>query len=264
MSHMAAVDRPRDPAQAELAVVMPVYNEEECIAEVVRSWCRELERLGVDFRMLVLNDGSRDGTAAALEIFATDRRVQVVNKPNSGHGPTILAGYRRAVDLAPWVFQCDSDNEMRPTSFGELWRRRDDFDALFGARVGRRQNWGRRLISAVSRATVAALWGAGVADVNTPYRLIRATLLRPIVAQIPADTFAPNVIISGALIRAHARIYNHPVPHEPRATGTVSIVRWKLWRSALRAFGQTLRCRPRPLPRDGAAGAGDPGARVGE
>lgn len=229
----------------ELALVMPVYNEEECIADVVRSWRDALAAERINFRILVLNDGSRDGTAGALQVFADDPHVTVIDKPNSGHGPTILMGYRMAVDLADWVFQCDSDDEMKPDHFGDLWRAREDYDALFGARAGRHQGAVRKLISVVSRLTVRALFGSGVQDVNTPYRLIRAPILRHIVAQIPDDTFAPNVIISGTLARAHARICNLPVPHEQRATGSVSIVRWKLWKAAARSFWQTLRCRPR-------------------
>ena len=228
----------------ELVLVMPVYNEEACIADVVRGWRDQFTRLNIDFHMLILNDGSRDDTAGALAAFDDDEKVEVIDKTNSGHGPTILVGYHRAVKLGEWVFQCDSDDEMKPGHFSALWERRGDYDALFGARVGREQNSGRRLISACSRAVVGVLFGQGVEDVNTPYRLMRARLLERIILQIPTDTFAPNVIISGAVARAGLRIYNHPVPHEHRRTGTVSIVKWKLWKSVMRAFWQTLWCRP--------------------
>ncbi len=225
----------------DLVLVMPVYNEEECIVEVVRSWRMALGDLGVDFGILVLNDGSRDGTRQALESFAGDAQVEVVNKENSGHGPTILAGYRQAVERAAWVFQCDSDDEMSPRSFASFWEQRESCDALFGIRDGREQNLGRKLISACSRWTVRLLLGAGVTDVNVPYRLMRSSVLRDIVARIPDDTFAPNVLISGAMARAGLRLKNIPVPYQDRRTGTVSIMKWKLWRMAARSFWQTLR-----------------------
>jgi len=228
----------------DLALVMPVYNEEECIAEVIRSWRAMLARCGMDFRMIVLNDGSRDGTARVLAGFEGDERIEVVHKENTGHGPTILLGYRRAVELAEWVFQCDSDDEMKPDWFPALWERREAYDALFGVRQGRTQSLGRRLISACSRLVVRVLFGKGVADVNVPYRLMRSSVLGEVIRQIPADTFAPNVIISGALARARMRICNHPVPCEGRKTGRVSIAKWKLWKAAFRSFWQTLRCRP--------------------
>jgi glycosyltransferase involved in cell wall biosynthesis len=227
---------------------MPVYNEEGCIVEVVREWNQALKALGISYRMIVLNDGSKDGTAQALASFAGEDAIHIVNKANSGHGPTILQGYAQAVDMARWVFQCDSDDEMKPSHFRELWEKREQFDALFGVRSGREQNGGRKLISAVSRLTVGAIFGHGVHDVNVPYRLMRASWLRQIIAQIPAKTFAPNVIISGALVKSGARVYNHAVPHEGRRTGTASIVKWKLWRAAIKSFGQTMRCRPSIQP----------------
>lgn len=228
----------------DLAVVMPVYNEEACIVDVVKSWHSVLSHLNINFRIIILNDGSNDSTAEALVIFASDDRIEVINKENSGHGPTILFGYQKSVQLAKWVFQCDSDNEMKSDYFPCLWKERQKFDALFGVRDDRNQNLGRKFISACSRITVRFLFGAGVTDVNTPYRLIRANILKQIVDQIPDDTFAPNVIISGVLSKAGLRIYEHPVPHENRKTGEASIVKWKLWRSAVKAFWQTFFFRP--------------------
>jgi glycosyltransferase involved in cell wall biosynthesis len=176
----------------ELAIVMPVYNEEECIVSVVKSWRDMVAGLGIRFRLLVFNDGSKDGTAKALEQFADDDCVEVIHKPNSGHGPTILEGYHRAVQLADWVFQTDSDGEMQPAVFPSLWSKRNEFDALFGCREGRVQGLGRKVISACSRLTVRLFFKGGVKDVNTPYRLIRSDLLRQAVEHIPPDTFAPK------------------------------------------------------------------------
>jgi glycosyltransferase involved in cell wall biosynthesis len=228
----------------DLAVVMPAYNECDCIVRVVRSWLSVLSAEGIDFRLIVINDGSTDDTASELEAFRDDPRVDVINKPNSGHGPTILVGYCEAVELAEWVFQCDSDDEIRPDHFPILWRSREQFDALFGIRSDRSQAPSRRLISYVSNLTVRIFFGEGVEDANTPYRLMRSSILREIISQIPSNTFAPNVIISGALAKSGVRILNHPVFWELRKTGTPSIIRWKLFKSVVLAFWQTLRCRP--------------------
>ena len=199
--------------------------------------------MGIDFSMIVINDGSRDATSERLHSFFADPCIEVINKPNSGHGPTILMGYRQAVGMADWVFQCDSDNEMHAEYFPSLWRMRDKYDAIFGYREGRTQVTGRKLISTISRVTVRLLYGDGIRDVNTPYRLMRSTILGPIVERIPEDTFAPNVVISGVIARSHLRIINIPIPHESRRTGRVSIVKWRLWHAAVRSFVQTLQIR---------------------
>jgi hypothetical protein len=76
------------------------------------------------------------------------------------------------------VFQCDSDDEMKPDSFPKFSESRDQFDALFGIRSDRRQNLARKIISFCSRTTVRVMFGGTVSDVNVPYRLMRAGQLR--------------------------------------------------------------------------------------
>lgn len=229
--------------ELELCLVMPVYNEGECIQGVVESWLDVLDReVGQGrFRLLVLNDGSKDDTAAKLATFAADPRVEAVDKPNSGHGPTILLGYRRATAVADWVFQVDSDDEMRAEDFGRVWSVRQGASAVFGYRDGRRQNLARKLISAGSRFAVRLVFGRSrVSDVNTPFRLMQSKSLAPLLSAIPDDTFAPNVLIAGGLSVAPGNVLNVGVPHHDRETGTVSIVKWKLWKMAFRAFRQTV------------------------
>lgn len=229
----------------ELALVMPVYNEEGCIAAVVKAWRDALCAAGIRFMMIVIDDGSRDRTPQVLDEFAHDERIRVIHQANMGHGPTILRGYRQAVSLADWVFQCDSDDEMSPESFDRLWAVRQQADGVFGCRQNRSQSTQRRWISMCSRAVVRLCFGRGPKDVNTPYRLLRSSVLEPILEHIPADTFAPNVIISGALSVTGAAIRDVSVPCRRRQTGSTSIHRWRLWRAALRSFGQTWRCSRR-------------------
>jgi len=228
----------------ELAMVMPVYNEEACIAGVIDSWRRLLATLDIRFELIVINDGSLDGTAEALAHFREDRQIHIINKPNSGHGPSILMGYHRAVQAAEWVFQCDSDDEISADYFRDLWVRRNEFAALFGTRTGRQQNASRKLITLGSRLAVRLRYGQGVSDVNTPYRLMRADLLDQIIRQIPADTFAPNIIISGVLAKNGVPIYEHPVRHVSRQTGVNSLRNLKLWNSAVKSLWQLIWCCP--------------------
>lgn len=236
--------------ECDLAIVMPVFNEQACITPVVESWITVLSNLNIDFRYLILNDGSTDGTKAALDAFKRDHRIEVIHKQNTGHGPSILLGYGKAVQTAEWVFQCDSDDEITADYFPWLWEKRKHYHALFGKRTGRTQTLSRKFISGSSRIITRLLHGKGVVDVNVPFRLIRSDILEPIVCQIPEDTFAPNVIISGVLSKMGAKIYEHPVPHEHRKTGQVSLTSLKLWKVVTKAFWQTLSCRPVVASRD--------------
>ena len=226
----------------QLVVVMPVYNEAEAIAPVLRKWCAMLDTLGLRYRIRAYNDGSKDATGQILqrEAEASGGRVLAIDKPNGGHGPTILQGYREAAAEADWVFQIDSDDEMAPDSFPALWAKREAFDFLVGRRSGRRQPLARKVISFVSRGCVRLFYGRGVWDVNTPYRLMRAAVFAPLYAAIPANTFAPNVILSGLAARLNLRAFEMPVPQHDRTTGEVSIKKWELLKAAARSFAQTI------------------------
>ena len=76
----------------ELAIVMPVHNEQDCIASVVRSWHDILVMLGIDFVMITIDDGSTDATGRVLQEIANER-IRVIQQANRGHGPTILRGF---------------------------------------------------------------------------------------------------------------------------------------------------------------------------
>ena len=224
-----------------LAVIMPVYNEEGIIAAVIKRWSSALDALGIDYSVHAYNDGSKDKSLPILTALAqTHPTLTVHDKTNSGHGSTILQGYRENAGRYTWLFQIDSDNEMGPECFHVLWENRKQYDFLVGIRDGRNQPLSRKIVSFVSRLCVRVFYGKGVWDVNSPYRLMRSEKFERIYNMIPADTFAPNVVISGMAARLKLRFFECPVLHENRKTGMVSIKKWKLFKAASRSFKQTI------------------------
>lgn len=231
--------------KVDVAVVVPVYNEQDCIEATIQAWVTVLEDLGLSFRLWLLDDGSRDGTATILDGLATPPRVTVLHKVNEGHGPTVLSGYRMAAPGARWIFQADADSEIHPSCFTELWNRRQGADAVLGIRRGPRDGRAREILSAGACTAVRLLFGSGIPDVNVPFRLMESSLLEELARQIPPRTFAPNVILSGALVRSRARIRTVPVPFSPRPRGVSGLGGMRLLRIATRAMRETLFCRPR-------------------
>jgi len=230
-------------ADVELAVVIPVYNEEEIIQAVLDDWSSELERLGIAYKITVYNDGSRDSTAEILAKYSSNKEnIFVNNKENSGHGPTVLLGYRENSDTE-WIFQIDSDGEIGPESFQAIWERRGSYDLLLGRRMERHSGVVRASLSFFARLVVLIFYGSEVHDVNSPFRLMRGELFKEIFFKIPDGTFAPNVIVSGAASRARLRILEHPVQYTARKTGEVSLKKMKLLRAALRSLFQTIKFR---------------------
>lgn len=228
----------------ELCVVIPSYNEEERIKDTLNDWLAILSMLKINFKIMVLNDTSTDRTVEEIESFKNNPRILIIHKEkNTGHGPTILMGYRKAVEMADWIFQCDGDNEIKPEQFPIFWEKRKEYDALLGIRTQCKQNFIRKMISKIANFTVQTFFAKGIKDVNIPYRLLRARILSKIIDHIPPDIFAPNVIISGILAEGRFHVFQHPVSWKKRITERKFQTNWKWSRAAIKSFYQTMKCR---------------------
>jgi dolichol-phosphate mannosyltransferase len=216
---------------------MPVYNEQDTIAETVGEWATELNGRDLDYELLVYDDGSRDDSGHILEALRVRiARMTVRRQVNRGHGPTVLRGYREA--QGEWIFQADSDGEVAPAGFHALWDARNGHDFLLGVRQGRRSPPARKVVTFGAQLTTWALFGNWIRDVNAPFRLMRRAGLAPLLPMLPADCFAPNVALTGLAARAGLRLCTLPVPHRPSRSS--SLCGPRLWRAASRAWWQTL------------------------
>ncbi|MBP7777957.1 MAG: glycosyltransferase family 2 protein [Acidobacteria bacterium] len=223
-----------------LSLVLPVYNEAELLPAVVAEWLLALDDVGVACELLIYDDGSTDATPLVLETLAQQHpRLVVRRHANRGHGPTILRGYREA--RGEWILQADSDGEIDVRSLSAFWNARARADFVIGRRVDRSSPWVRRLITGVSSLSVRWLFGAGVHDVNCPFRLMRASQLAPLLAVVPDDTFAPNVALSGLAVTRGLRVVELPVATSTRRRGGGSLAGLRALRAAARSWIQTSR-----------------------
>lgn len=87
----------------------------------------------------MINDGSKDDTYRILQEMAKDKELlTILTKSNSGHGPTIIYGYKYALkNDADYIFQTDSDGQTNPEEFEKFWNEKNDYDAIFGNRIDR-------------------------------------------------------------------------------------------------------------------------------
>lgn len=211
----------------ELLVVIPVYNEESCIDSVLAEWTTELDRSGIDYEILLLDDGSTDRSPAIIEGWKTrrgDRRIELVRHANRGHGQTCLVGYRLAAQRrVPWVLQIDSDGQCDPAFFAAVWSQRDTHDIVYGKRAQRRDGWKRIVASALVRLVVRVASGADCTDANVPYRLMRTQHLRPLVDSIPPDFDLANIALAVQIKRAGWREAVVPIVFRRRAGGEASV-----------------------------------------
>ena len=207
----------------DVAVVIPVFNEEKLIGECINEWLNVLDSVNLNYEILIIDDGSSDATIPIVERYGDNPNIQMIIKQNEGHGPTILAGYKRAVGIAEWVFQADSDNEINPNQFSALWSRRQGQDAVIAWRQGRNQTTVRRLVTFFARVTTKVLFRCHLRDVNIPFRLIRSETLTILLEKIPSDTFAPNIALSGALSLMNFQVEECPVVFNERIVGESSL-----------------------------------------
>ncbi|MEC8767434.1 MAG: glycosyltransferase family 2 protein [Actinomycetota bacterium] len=207
----------------DVAVVIPVFNEEKLIGECINEWLNVLDSVNLNYEILIIDDGSSDATISIVERYRDNQNIQLIIKQNEGHGPTILAGYKRAVGIAEWVFQADSDNEINPNQFSALWSRRQGQDAVIAWRQGRDQTTVRRLVTFFARVTTKVLFRCHLRDVNIPFRLIRSETLTILLEKIPSDTFAPNIALSGALSLMNFQVEECPVVFNERIVGESSL-----------------------------------------
>jgi dolichol-phosphate mannosyltransferase len=226
-----------------LYVVMPIYNEQASIAGVVREWKQCLDRVAPAHRILILNDGSKDNTAQVLaELAASTPGLEVINKPNSGHGRTCIHGYQEAIARgARWIFQIDSDGQCDPQYFEAVWGQRDRYASVFGKRVDRDDGRARKVISWVCRAATHVATGVPVRDPNVPYRLMRADVLQKAIEDFPQQFGLSNILVSVVLQKGlGSQMGFHPIGFRDRTGGEPS-VKWmkfvteggKLYRSLM-------------------------------
>jgi glycosyltransferase involved in cell wall biosynthesis len=211
----------------ELAVVMPIYNEEANIEAVVAEWVEEFNRLGISFALLAINDGSKDGTGIALQRLAEryPGSVTPVEKRNGGHGQACRMGYSLAMEGgSDWTLQIDSDGQCDPRFFSSFWSCRDEADAVFGVRKTRDDGLARALVSAGCRISTSLLCGIDLKDANVPYRLIRTSVLKEALTRIPNDFDMQNVALTLTLKRDSSLRWKYvPIHFRDRQGGTNSI-----------------------------------------
>ena len=87
-------------------------------------------------RLVIINDGSKDDTYEKLLSLAESRPYLIpLTKPNGGHGPTVIYGYRYAIEQgADYIFQTESDGQTVPSEFEGFWEKRKKYDAVIGKR----------------------------------------------------------------------------------------------------------------------------------
>jgi glycosyltransferase involved in cell wall biosynthesis len=223
-----------------LSVFLPAWNEVDNIARVVHEVRAHLCTLPLsDFEVIVIDDGSTDGTADAVkELMAEDARVRVVSHPeNRGYGAALRTGFASA--RFERVFFTDGDGQFAIGDIDRVLELGEQYDVVVGYRSDRQDPALRRFSGRAWSAVVNLLFRLHVRDVDCAFKLLRAA---------DVDRIGPlrssGAVLSTELLwklqRAGCSSTQVAVRHRPRVAGQAS---GGSLRVIARAFAELLRLR---------------------
>ncbi len=221
-----------------LYIVIPAYNEQDNIRKVIDDWYPVVCETGESSRLLVIDDGSRDDTWKVLQA-ETEKRPQLIvkHKANSGHGSTILVGYKQALEEgADYVFQTDSDGQTDPKEFKQFWDIRGKYDIIIGDRTERGDGFSRIVVTNVLKLVILLCFHVFVKDANTPFRLMKAETLKKEISYVPNDYFLSNVLLSVIYKKHRRKMKFIPISFKPRQGGVNSINPAKIIKVGIRSL----------------------------
>lgn len=223
--------------------VMPAYNEAGNIKDTIEQWYVIIEfltRMGVNARLVIANDGSKDNTFAIMEgLKEKYPLLEPIDKPNSGHGATILYLYRYAIQNgADYIFQTDSDGQTNPEEFWQMWENREKFDFQIGYRQGRQDGGNRVFVTKILRLVVWLMFHEWVVDANTPFRLMKTEKLKKVMDVIPLDYGLCNVAISAIATKWNYKIGWYNITFRPRQGGVNSINMKRIFKIGWKALSE--------------------------
>lgn len=222
-----------------LSVIVPVYNEERTVEEIVR---RVLD-LPIDVEVIAVDDASTDRTPEILRAFAFDPRVRLLrHERNRGKGSAIRTAIPHCRGRAITIQ--DGDLEYDPNDLPRLLEpiERGEADVVYGSRVlaagnvhgYRRYYLGGRLLSHLANV----LYGIRITDEPTCYKVFRADVLRGMDLRCERFEFCPEVTAKAA--RAGLRIVELPISYRARGMEEGKKIRF---RDGLEAIWTLLKYR---------------------
>ena len=218
-----------------VSFLIPAYNEEATIAEVLER----IDALGLDAQVIVVDDGSRDRTAAIAE----EHGATVIRQANAGKGAAIRAAIT-AIDGDIAVIQ-DADMEYDPAEVPELIEPivRGVADVVYGSRLrgGKAQRaylfWhlvGNRFLSLLT----SLLYNTTLSDMETGYKAFRVDVLRSL--DLRENRFGIEPEITAKICKRRLRIYELPISYYGRTFAEGKNI---TWRDGFRAIWVLLRVR---------------------
>ena len=207
--------------QTDVSVVIPVYNEVDNLRPLAEKIVAALEPLGGTFEVLLVDDGSRDGSTERIrEIAAEDRRFRLVKlKKNSGQTAALDAGFK--VSRGNAVVTLDADLQNDPADIPKVLEPLSEYDMVCGIRVKRHDNLLRRMTSRAGNWLKNTVAGEKIRDTGCSLKAYRGGCIRSLKLYTGMHRFLPTL----AGIEGYT-VTQVPVSHHPRFAGKAKYGFW--------------------------------------
>jgi undecaprenyl-phosphate 4-deoxy-4-formamido-L-arabinose transferase len=196
----------------DLSVVVTILNEERTLPELYRRTTAALAELGRSYELIFIDDGSSDGTFAALErLHAEDDHVRAVRfKRNFGQHPAMHAGLARA--RGDVLVTMDGDLQNAPEDIPRLVAAVEaGADVASGRRAARHDSWGRTLPSRLINGMLRRFTRVDISDFGCAFNAYRRSAVEPMLGAIGRQKFTKALVLSGG-----ASVVEVDVAHAPR------------------------------------------------
>jgi dolichol-phosphate mannosyltransferase len=230
-------------------LILPTYNEAENIEGLVRAALAQLETTGLEHTILVVDDGSPDGTGLIADRLAGELGpVRVLHRNRKdGLGRAYLAGFALALENgAELVLEMDSDFSHDPADLPRLIAAADAADLVLGSRYvpgGGVTSWGRlrRLVSRGGSAYARVLLGVPVRDLTGGFKCFHRRVLEAIdLEHVHADGYGFQIELTYKAVRAGFKVTEVPILFRERSVGkskmTARIALEAVWKVPLLRF----------------------------
>jgi glycosyltransferase involved in cell wall biosynthesis len=204
-------------ARPSISIVMPAYNEKENIEKAVRSSLAILQSACDDYEVVVVDDGSTDGTGEMLDRMAAELPALRVlhHEKNYRFGRTLRDGIAAArKDL---IFLTDSDNPIDMEDMKKAIPLMAEYDFVNGRRLAREPSLKRILYTAVYNQMIRTLFGLTTQDVNFSYKMVKRELLQRLDLRSEGSFIDAEMMIEAK--RAGGRLREIPIMYYPRVLG---------------------------------------------
>lgn len=210
------------PLVGSLSVVLPAFNEVESVGVAVQRAIDVLPSLAREWEVIVVDDGSTDGTAEVMEQFTGEHYPRVRHlrhHVNQGYGAALRTGFSRA--QSDFVFYTDSDNQFDIGELTHTLPMMATHDVLVGFRVYRYDSPLRVVLSWVYNLLVRILFRVRVRDVDCAFKIFRREVLEKI--DIETTNFFVDTELVAKARKWNFRIVEKGVRHYPRMAGETKI-----------------------------------------